>query len=357
MLQRLRLNRGSHAVPNLVVAQRVIDKMAVAARRYLADETGEAMVGLVVPGSSAVPTIYVLDTIPPLDDSAVREWGTFQQGEDLQEEQFWWLQENWNTYRKARRLQDGSLMLSKWDVSLRYLGDWHKQPGAMIQPSSGDLFTARRMIDDPENGLEFMLAPIVTLDQVPINEPAPPDASYTTLVHEDGTQVRIDFWYIDQHGRDFYPISPAIYPTEQLPTLPDYPWHMTQETRYKAEYDLLDDHLTLTSAPVLWQVEDELPLEICILVGRKEWTCNLILCTHWDYPTAAPHAFRVPAQELGPEDDIYAVFETLWPQRHRLSNPADWTWSSGRHLIDYIFALEEAHALAKPGQKQGGAES
>ena len=59
----------------MVVAQRVIDKMAAAANTHMEDETGEAMVGFFVPGlhTNGVPTLYVLDTISP-DDSAMRQF-------------------------------------------------------------------------------------------------------------------------------------------------------------------------------------------------------------------------------------------------------------------------------------------
>jgi hypothetical protein len=116
-----RLNGRS--VPNLVVARRVIDKMTAAVRFHIEDETGEAMVGLVVPGAytNGVPTLYVLDTISP-DESAIRQFHTFQQGDDRQDELIWWLQENWQQYRQQHTQK-------KWDVPLRYLGDWHKQPG------------------------------------------------------------------------------------------------------------------------------------------------------------------------------------------------------------------------------------
>ncbi|MEP7291420.1 MAG: hypothetical protein ABI835_06530, partial [Chloroflexota bacterium] len=74
MLNRLNsFNGAGRGVPNLVVARRVIDKMTAAARYSIEDETGEAMVGLVVPGTytNGIPTLYVLDTISP-DDSAIR---------------------------------------------------------------------------------------------------------------------------------------------------------------------------------------------------------------------------------------------------------------------------------------------
>ena len=111
-----RLNTNGRGVPNLVIARRVLDKMTAAAGYHIEDETGEAMVGLFVPGTytNGIPTLYVLDTISP-DDSAIRQFHTFQQGDDRQDELIWWLQENWQQSRLRHENK-------KWDVPLRYLG-------------------------------------------------------------------------------------------------------------------------------------------------------------------------------------------------------------------------------------------
>src|SRR5690606_3331365 len=126
MLSRLQ-KLGQHTVPNLVLAQRVLDKMQAAAQTHLEDETGEAMVGLVVPGSypNAIPTPDVPDTISPAA-TAVRQCHTFQQGDDRQDEWIWWLQENWQATRDRRF---NLFNKNNWDGPLRYLGDWHKRAG------------------------------------------------------------------------------------------------------------------------------------------------------------------------------------------------------------------------------------
>src|SRR5688572_1411144 len=99
-----RLTGQGRGVPNLVIAQRVVEKMVEIARTYAQDETGEAMVGLVVPGThtNGIPTLYVLDTISP-DATAVRELHTFQQGDARQDELIYWLQENWRSDRKHQQ--------------------------------------------------------------------------------------------------------------------------------------------------------------------------------------------------------------------------------------------------------------
>jgi len=339
------LNRVGRGIPNLVVAQRVLDKMVAAAGRYLADETGEAMVGLLVPGThtNGIPTIYVLDTIAPLDDSAVREWGTFQQGEELQEEQFWWLVDNWEACRTVKLTLDGNPIPAKWDVPLMHVGDWHKQPGFMIQPSQGDLFTARRMVADVEGGLEFLIAPIVTLGH-PSTTVTTQQGNFLTIPQGDDTCLRVDFWYLDRHNRDFQPISPAVYPSDQLPGLPGYPWHILDEKRYKAEYALFEGGGLLASAPVLWAADAKPPLDVCFVVVRPAfaWKHILLLVTPVDYPHQPPSARIAPYVEIGADDNIVEIFEDAWAQSQPTVDPPGWTWAEGRHLIDYVFALEES---------------
>lgn len=337
-----RLNAG-RGVPNLVVSQRAVDKMAAAAAHFIEDETGEAMVGLLVPGhyTNGIPTLYVLDTIAP-DESAVRMFHTFQQGDERQDELIWWLQENWHVYRQQRRDRDGKPLLTKWDVPLRYLGDWHKQPGFMIQPSQGDLLTARRWIADPENGMDFLLAPIVTLGHPAGHS----EHNYLTFPQGDGTNMRVDFWYIDGKTRDFMPINPAVYPAEQLPALSDYPWHLVDTERFDLECALLAKDGLFTSL-VLWNATPEPPLEICFLTARVGVDKVLLVVTNWDYPASPPSARIAPFRQIGADDDIYHVFESLWDESEAVTNPPGWKWSDEQHLVDYIHALEAAFGFDK----------
>jgi hypothetical protein len=50
------------------------------------------------------------------------------------------------------------------------------------------------------------------------------------------------------------------------------------------------------------------------------------------------------------------VFGDLWKQSQPVKDPPDWTWSEGRHLIDYIFALEESLGIkhTPPPSADGG---
>ncbi len=333
------LTRG---IPNLVVSQRVIVKMAAASRRFIADETGEALVGLVVPGrnTNGVPTLYVLDTISPAEDTVIRHAYTFQQGDGFQDELIWWLQENWRVYRKIGQDGRGNKFQTKWDVPLRYLGDWHKQPGFMIQPSGGDRMTALNWVDDPDNGMEFLLAPIVTLGHPSTTSNPYANANFITLPQGNGTDMRVDFWYIDRHMRQFLPAIPALYPENQLPSLPDYPWHLVNEPRFTAEMALLKKE-GLFATHAVWNADGKPPLEVCLMTARMGADKVLIILTDWNYPQAAPSARTAPFIPMGPEDDLYSLMEQLWAQSEPVANPPGWQWSPDKNLVDYIRALED----------------
>jgi hypothetical protein len=349
-----RFQKNAHAsVPNLVIAQRVLGKMQAAAETHLEDETGEAMVGLLVPGAypNAIPTLYVLDTISP-DESAIRQYHTFQQGDERQDELIWWLQENWQATRERRFTLFNK---NKWDVPLRYLGDWHKQPGYMIQPSGGDLMTAMDWILDADNGMDFLLAPIVTLDHPSTVGTSSVITNFIMLPQAQGEATRVDFWYIDRKSQAFLPIAPAVYPDDQLPTLAPYPWHLINEDRIEAELRLLKAD-GLFNSLTLWNSDNEPPLEVCFLTARVGSSRMLLIITPHDYPNHPPSARIAPYVQMGKDEDMYKVFETAWKQ----SEPVDMRdyfnseWTPDKHLLDLIHAIERKLGLrvdnaTKPG--------
>jgi len=343
-------------VPNLVVARRVIDKMTTAARYHIEDETGEAMVGLVVPGmhTNGVPTLYVLDTISP-DDSAIRQFHTFQQGDERQDELIWWLQENWRQSR-AQHPQ------KKWDVPLRYLGDWHKQPGFMIAPSGGDLLTALDWLDDPDNKMDFLLAPIVTLGHPHTVGASNAMINFMMAPQPDGTALRVDFWYIDNKARMFMPITPALYPNDQLPSLVEYPWHLVNEERFSGEVRALEDDGLLITL-VLWDADNQPPLEICFLIARTGATARtgsdklLIVITSCNYPYQPPKARIAPLVAMQPDDDMYKVFATAWTQSEAVDyTPESPDWTPESTLLEYVHALEAHLGLTKPESTESSEE-
>lgn len=340
--------KSARNVPDLVVARRVLDRMLHATQQYLADETGEAMIGLVVPANQpgAVPTLYILDTIAP-DDSAVRELHTFQQGDERQNELIWWLQENWRMVREKRGLI-GQVLRGKFNVPLRYLGDWHKQPGFMIQPSGGDLMTALDWLDDPENQSGFLLAPIVTLGHPSTVFEGSTQANYLMMPTGDGEALRVDFWYIDRTTRIFQPIAPAIYPDDQLPLLAPYPWHLLDPDRARAELALFDKE-GLFHSITLYNADNEPPLEICFLTARVGADKLFIAVTPFDYPKRPPQIRVAPFMHMRPNENLYHVFESAWKQSQPVA--LDLEASPALYLADAIRAAEDKLGIVRPPPK------
>ncbi len=340
-------------VPNLVLAQHVLNKMATAANHYVEDETGEALVGVVVPAETPgdKPTIYILETIAP-DDSAERDTYAFKQGDERQDELIWWFDSNWNMQREKQRDGNGKPQSTRWDVPLRHLGDWHRQPGYMVAPSDGDLYTALDMLADHDNQFEFLVAPIVTLHHPATVSPSDHPVNYLTVDNNDNTCTRVDFWYIDHDSRMFSPISPTVQPDDQLPSLVQPPWHLIHEDRFDSELAQLKADGLFTSV-LIWDTDGRLPLEICLMCARVGSSKMLVIATDWDYPNSPPRAYVGPFPSMQQDEVIYDVFERLWPQVERVSDPSGWAWDRDSYLVDYIHAVEKALGLpSKPVSSQ-----
>lgn len=331
-------------VPNLVLAQRVIDKMVKAAQRYVEDETGEAMVGVIDPGvnTGGIPTLYVLDTIAP-DETAEREFYSFVQGDDLQGDIFNWLYENWEIQRKKKLLPPSP----RWDVPLSYIGDWHRQPGFMIAPSGGDLRSAMDQLDADHRELDFLLVPIVTLGH-PSTTAHTPGTNYLTAPLDDGTNARIDFWYIKRGVALFLPIQPVVYPSDQVPMLTPYPWHLTHESRAELEIGQLEYDGLFVSDAIQWEVDETPPVEICFIVARQGASKLLLLTTHHDFPKSAPQAYVAPFEPMSADDDQYDMFEKLWAKATPVTDPVGWKWTEDLYLIDYVHAIEDELGIERP---------
>lgn len=335
-------------IPNLVIAQRVIDKMIKAASEYIEDETGEAMIGLIVEGenTNGIPTIYILDTISPdanaPTEDTVRASYTFQQGDESHYEIFTWLIDNWviqrEQYGKSTKPEE-----AKWDTPLRHVGDWHKQPGYMIAPSGGDLHSALDQLHDVENQMDFLLAPIVTIGH-PATTEGGSSVNYVTVPVGDGTAFRVDFWFIHRNSRMFFPITPVVYPDNQLPKLPKYPWHLTNTDRLQVEQNQLFGEGLFFN--ILLHAEDnKAPMDICFMMARQNLSKMYIIVTDTDYPKSKPQARIAPAMSLSEDQDLYDLFESLWEQSEIVADPPDWKWTPDTYLIDYIHAIEDMLGL------------
>ena len=338
------ISRG--IVPNVVLSRRAVDRMLSAASQYMADETGEAMVGFIIEDDTpeGLPTIYVLDTISP-DETAVRRSHTFQQGDALQDEIIWWLQENWHFHRERHRGTDA--LPARFDVPLRYLGDWHKQPGSMIQPSHGDHMTALSWLDDEESGMDFLLVPIVTVGYAQVLGETELPVNYITVSMENGTDMRVDWWYAHRDVRVFQPVHPKIVPDDQLPKMMKYGWHVVLPDRLTSETLAMEDDGLLVRR-LLYECDGEVPLEFCFFTIRQGASSFLLFVTQHDYPQSAPKAFRAPF--IGGLDlmDPVSTFHKLWEIAAPIVDPLGWEWSADKYLVDYVIAIEVEMGLRQP---------
>ena len=338
------ISRG--IVPNLVLSERAVGKMLSAASQYLADETGEAMLGFVIEDDTpeGLPTIYVLDTISP-DDTAVRRSHTFQQGDGLQDEIIWWLQENWHFYRE--RYRGTEALPPRFDVPLRYLGDWHKQPGAMIQPSHGDLMTALAWLDDDELTMDYLLVPIVTVGYAPIIDKSDENVNYNLVLMENGSEMRVDWWYIHRDVRVFQPVHPKVVKESELPVMMKYGWHVVLAERLTSETLALEDDGLLVRM-LCYECDGEVPLEYCFFTIRPGASSFLLFVTQHDYPQTRPRAYRAPFADGLDLMDPVATFHQLWQVAEAVDDPPGWEWTSDKFLIDYVIAIEVAQGLRQP---------
>jgi hypothetical protein len=330
-------------VPGLIVSQRVVDKMVAAAKQYLEDETGEAMVGLVVAPeekSDERPVIVVLDTISA-DEEAIRAVHTFQQGGEWQEDVFLWLRSNWDAYRRDGLDGAGQPLDARFNAPLLHPGDWHKQPGHMIYPSGGDLMTALDVLDtlaEHADGTRFMLVPILTLGYDPESPAAEVPANALLVPAGDGTALRIDWWYIHHDSRVLQPILPTVMPAEALPTFTPYPWHLLDQPRLRDEISALQADGLFTFL-ITWDEGGRRPLSICLPVVRQSWDHVLILATSPGYPQEAPRVYLAPYLPI--EDDIYAWFAKVWRDAKPAPAPDGWRWSADERLLDVVRAWQD----------------
>lgn len=337
------ISRG--IVPNLVISQKFVDRVVKAAQGFIEDETGESMVGLVIDTDEpeTMPTMYVLDTISP-DDSVIRRSHMFEQGDEMQQDIFFWLLENWTSYQEIGRDMEGKEIRDEWRDELKHLGDWHKQPGFMIQPSGGDLATALRFMEDEENQFEFLLVPIVTLGHASVTSEEGAQVNYFTVPMNDGTSLRMDWWFIHRDVRVFQPITPKIVPTDELPVLTPYPWHILRRELLDEELGLLQDDgkFLLATNAIFWEADGDLPLEICFIVGIPDSMNVFLVITDWNYPDVKPRVRLADFTGVDATQYVYDIFSDLWEKSDGAVEPTDFEWDSeSSYIVDYLAMIEK----------------
>jgi hypothetical protein len=286
----------------------------------------------------------VLDTISP-DETAVRRSHTFQQGDALQDEIIWWLQENWHFHRERHRGTAG--LPPRFDVPLRYLGDWHKQPGSMIQPSHGDHMTALSWLDDVDADLDFLLVPIVTVGHLPNIGESDLTVNYINVPMENGRVMRVDWWYVHRDVRVFQPVHPKVVADDQLPQMMKYSWHVVDPDRLYMETLALENEGLLVSR-LLYECDGEVPLEYCFFTIRQDTSFFLLFATQHDYPQSAPRAYQAPFVSGLNLMDPVETFQRLWEVAEPVADPPGWEWSADRYLLQYMIAIEVEMGLRQP---------
>lgn len=361
--------------PRVIIPQHVIKRLIEETLCWPNTETGEALVGIIVPPDvpDNEPTFVVLGTIPP--GRAVREGAYFRQGG--QDAFYDWLSKNWD---KMRELSRGKIPASKeprfipvgmvppeLDGRLRYVGDYHKHPGLLKIPSSGDLQTAMEIILE-DNNIDYLLVPITT-SQTLQGEICWWNGNKHLVCDEPLQRISISFSYLSQKmlkrgQRAFLGIQPTIVPDYYLPRLPILAWHLEHKQRFKQELWLLKDYgcdvvvfdREMTGAP---------PLEVCFAIKKSGWQNLLLLVTSVDYPKTPPEIKiyslsgtqpppKMPAKPTEKKKKaLLAWFESAWEKAKRILIRREGEQEEektkedleGKFLVQYVWDLEKEGKL------------
>lgn len=344
------------SLPHLTLSQRVVDKMVRNASVY-ETETGESLVGFAIKSlARPEPDLYVLDTIAP-DASAIRRGAYFEQGDDLQGDMFTWWYDNWNAFRKQQRDSSNKakdpLWEAKWDVPLLHLGDWHKHPGTLIEPSWGDRDTARGAIADKiadgESSAQ-LLAILATIwdrsqdESFSVTEPEETKNHQPRPIKvpiEGNALVRLDCWYMSRRVRRFVRLTPTVVPDNTLPTLAPMGWHLSQLDRLERELALLSGAGYSVSVEQ-HDADDVPPLEICLALARPNSPRVLILVTQANYPSVRPTIRTAPMAGMKDVAEDGDLFMSLWKRAEPLpeNDYPTWEWNEEHTILDVVRDVE-----------------
>ncbi|HVO43556.1 MAG TPA: hypothetical protein VMT34_13075 [Aggregatilineales bacterium] len=335
------LRREPPALPHLTIASRVVDKMVRNAVHY-ETETGESLVGFTVKASGAIePELFVVETIPP-DDSAIRQGAYFEQGDDIQGDIFNWWSDNWDLYREGQRNKPDW----RWNVSLSSLGDWHKHPGTLTEPSWGDAGTAREYIHDRISGSPQLLVILATVwdsEQARVAEPvmaagaANEFAVPLKVPIDEATTVRLDCWYMSRYTRGFVPLTPTV--GTDLPELFPIAWHLRQPERARREVDaLIADGFSVSVEQ--YPAGGSTPLAICLLLERPNSHNAIIVVTEADFPATCPTVRTAPIAALPGKPDDKNPLAGLWQASTPVDKSVYPAWNPSDRLVDFVKAIE-----------------
>lgn len=346
-------------LPRLTLSQHVVDKIVANALRY-PTETGESLVGVAatVQGRPE-PDLFALETISPDADTAVRRGTYFEQGGFSQNDMFNWYYLNWEQARARRNLTAGEATSPKWNAPLADLGDWHKHPGALTQPSSGDFDTAYNDVMHPDLNLPQLLVVLATvwdrqdLDSAVINPEAlaganAEDQPKPLVIPVDAmTSVRIDTWYMSRLTNRFVLLAPIVADTAELPSLPPLAWYLQDHERMTREAQALQADGYASSVRI-FDADNVPPLEICLTVFRMNGKHIFVVVTGPDYPAHRPTLRYAPIGVINAVQDDSRLFEAIWAGSQPLPASAypDWEWTADRTIYDLVTTAEAR--LSKP---------
>ncbi len=329
-------------LPRVTIAQRVIDKMVKNALIY-ETETGEALIGLPVPAPGRYePDLVVLETITP-DHTAVRKYAYFEQGDDLQGDIMNWLVDNWNDYRKLPTAK----VQQRYNVALDHLGDWHKHPGSLTEPSWGDLETALGHVMDKDAGKPYLLAILATVwDRTMAHATDEAEAVYfgeqpIKVDIDENTTVRLDCWYMSRRTKRFVHLTPKIEPDANLPTLPLVSWHLSNTERWQKEFNEISQAGYSVSVDI-YDADNQPPRELCLTLAKRGAQYIQIVVTNADFPNTRPTIRTVPMSELKSIPESADVSLELWKRSKALPEseyPGGWTSNSS--ILGLVQTVEQ----------------
>lgn len=318
-------------MPEIFVSRTVLERIKRGALLYPDEETGEALVGVKMNGSKHIaPTMYLLETIPPMQN-VVRQWAHFSQGDDWQGAIFNWLNENWEVYRELRKRSYGNSSMAKWDFPLEHLGDWHKQPGGMVEPSGADFRTAKQFLKD--NDQQFIVTPIITFAHEATYNPI---EANTLLLTDIEPAIRVDFWGLGRKDRQFVPLKPTA---AHLPLLPSVVWWLHDSTRMDLELAALEKNGLAVMDIVQYNVDGMPPLETCFVIYRPGAKKVILAITPYNYPKQNP-TWRLAALKMPKEGE--GLFEILYQASELVPTSSVSEWLGDSHaLIDGVRMVEK----------------
>lgn len=188
-------------------------------------------------------------------------------------------------------------------IDLVHVGEWHKHPSGMPEPSAGDCATAHDLQHD---AMTPVWLEAVAVGDTDATEQLAGDGHVTRVQRGHGDHVEVRFFRAD--GRGGLAAECVLPEGIALPGLPPLPWHVIDPARFAAECRLLD------AAGVAVQVAPSAPGDPLGLALRLsgDGLGALTVRTGPGYPREAP----VVLDERG-------VTRPLWR-----------AWSSERFLLD-----------------------